>query len=85
VGPAFDVLHYESRGCASDHNFVENQVPIALVWEIYGDNAGLGSASLMRALRFVKSNRFMREKLKFLSSKARMEFAYKMASELKFN
>jgi len=24
TGSAYEVLHYESRGCASDHNFVEN-------------------------------------------------------------
>jgi hypothetical protein len=29
TGSAYEILHYESRGCASDHNFVENQVPVA--------------------------------------------------------
>jgi len=63
TGSAYDVLHYESRGCASDHNFVENRVPIALVWEIYGDNTGLGNfLAKKNALRFFKRSTFLRNK-----------------------
>lgn len=86
AGPAYDILHYESYGCSTDHNFVENNVPISTVWEIYGDNTGLGNRKLRKHLfRMLKMTHKVKNKFKKLTFKARMQFAYKMASELKFN
>lgn len=53
MGEAYSTIKYDSYGSAMDHNFIENDVPLSSVWEVFGDNSTL--RALNANMRLMKS------------------------------